>query len=120
MLAGMTNISESPEDIMVDERRQRESLDREVKADRRRPGRVEYSNAALIRMMRGTYGATIHELHRIEDDKAGAPDAERASKSRAPDRDDLRVARGVVFGVAISAAFWLVIGSAIWVLLRIV
>lgn len=104
---------------MVDERRPRESVDRDVKTDRRRPGRLEYSNPALIRMMRGTYDAAIHERHRIDVGNAGSVDAKSASEHRAPHRGDLRSARGTVFAVAIGAGLWVVIGGAIWVLLRI-
>ena len=61
-LTSATHISESPEDIIVDDQRPRESVDQDVKIERRRAGRVDYSNPALIRMMRGTYEAAVHEL----------------------------------------------------------
>lgn len=104
---------------MVDERSQQENPERDVKTDRRRPGRVAYSNPALIRMMRGTYDATIHELHQLDEAKADSPEPKRKSEGGAPDRDDLRPARGMAFAVSAGAALWVVIGSAIWVLLRI-
>lgn len=104
---------------MVDKKSPEERPDQDVKTDRRRPGRVEYSNPALIRIMRGTYDAALHEIQRIEDDQAGKPDAEDATEGRAPGRDDLRPARGIAFAAGLGAASWVVIGGAVWVLLRL-
>lgn len=104
---------------MVDETSPNERPDQDVKIDRRRPGRKEYSNPALIRMMRGTYDATLHEVQWIEDDRAESADAEATSEGRSPDRDDLRPARGIAFAVGVGAALWVMIGSAIWVVLQL-
>jgi len=64
--------------------------------DRRRPGRVPYTNNDLIELLRDP--ATI------------------GSVAEAPDEDPLRAAKGIATGVALSLGCWTAIGAAIWVL----
>jgi hypothetical protein len=72
--------------------------------DRRRPGRVPYTNNDLIELLRDP--ATIGSV-------AEAP---AAAGFDAPDEDPLRAAKGIATGVALSLGCWTAIGAAIWVL----
>jgi hypothetical protein len=69
-------------------------------ADRRRPGRVSYTNSTLIALLRSPAADPV-------DDKA----------ARHTD-DALAPARGAVYGVPIGALIWCVIALSTWFLLR--
>jgi hypothetical protein len=65
----------------------------ETLIERRRPGRKNYTNSALIRMLRHLAGLASEE-------DQGIP------------------ARGIIIGLGISAALWSVIGLIIWLVVR--
>jgi hypothetical protein len=69
-----------------------------VSSDRRRPGRADYSNPALIDLLRGTPSAI----------KPAEPQAER--------RDDLAPAKGILMGLLMVVPFWAMVGFAVWYL----
>jgi hypothetical protein len=67
--------------------------------NRRRPGRVEYGNWTLIRMLRRPSSGPIEDkaLDNINDDSAPFP--------------------GIVIGLLISVPIWGLIGLVVWLLL---
>jgi len=74
--------------------------------DRRRPGRRNYDNPALIALLRSASKPAA-----IED----APEPQSGVRGE----DDLSPARGVVMSLLIGMVMWSAIGAAIWALLRI-
>ena len=74
--------------------------------DRRRPGRRDYENPALIALLRSA--STPAALDDAPDPKEGWQG-----------EDDLSPARGVAVSLLIGVAMWSAIGAAIWALLRI-
>ena len=68
--------------------------------DRRRPGRVNYSNPALIALLR----------------KPAADPAEREGVGHLDDA--IAPARGIMIGVPIGALIWCAIALGLWYLLR--
>jgi hypothetical protein len=68
--------------------------DKPALIERRRSGRVRYTNKALIALLRRTGGDDVSE-----EDK-GSP------------------TRGIIVGLGISALLWSVIGMAVWLVLR--
>lgn len=67
--------------------------DKPALIERRRPGRVRYTNRALIALLRGT-----------------GPDASET--------DGGSPARGIIIGLGVSALLWSVIGVIVWIVLR--
>lgn len=70
--------------------------------DRRRPGRAEEVNPALLPLLRGT---------------AHVNDNQAACTTPAVDEDDpdnLAAAKGIIMGVGLSAGFWLCLGALVW------
>ena len=82
------------------------SGEQSAKVDRRRPGRRDYDNPALIALLRSASNAAV-----IED----APDPQDATRSA----DDLAPARGIAVSLAIGVLMWSAIGLGIWALLRL-
>ena len=74
--------------------------------DRRRPGRREYANPALIALLRSASNAAV-----IED----APEPQESAWGE----DDMSPARGVATSLLIGMLMWCAIGAAIWALLRL-
>lgn len=103
---------------MTDERSPRRNPDHELKTDRRRPGRVEYANPVLIRMLRGTYDAALHEAELLREAGAARNEETAAPGVAVDEPDDLRAARGIAFTVGVGAVFWLIIGIVTWLLVR--
>lgn len=104
---------------MVDELSPQRGAEHDVKPDRRRPGRVAHANPALIRMLRSTYDAAVHELHLAHGDDAKRHVTDEVRSSHRDGPDDLRPARGILSAVIIGAALWAIIGAAVWTLVRI-
>jgi len=67
-----------------------------VHADRRRPGRTDFANPALIELLRAP---------------SGKLDAAEASRDRG---DDLAPARGIRNGVLLSVPLWSAIAAIAW------
>jgi hypothetical protein len=76
-----------------------------VVVDRRRPGRIEHKNAALIAILRRPPPGSAEALSSTLDDE-----------SLETTTDDLISARGIVIGLLLSAPLWGVMGLAIWLL----
>lgn len=74
--------------------------------DRRRPGRRNYDNPALIALLRSASKPVAAE---------DAPEPQSGEWAE----DDLSPARGVVVSLLIGMLMWSAIGAAIWALLRI-
>jgi hypothetical protein len=76
--------------------------------ERRRPNRVAYQSAELIRLLR--VPASI---------KGGseALPADNGWEAAAEADDPLRAARGLAMGVLLSGGLWVVLGAALWCLL---
>ena len=74
--------------------------------DRRRPGRRDYANPALIALLRSGSNPVA-----IED----APEPQGSARVV----DDLSPARGVATSLLIGMLMWSAIGAAIWALLRV-
>ena len=72
--------------------------------DHRRPGRVDYSNPALVSLLRDASNAAV------------APDPADSSIVF-PSEDALGPARGIALGVVVSGLAWAVIVGSIWILL---
>ena len=70
-----------------------------VGRDRRRPGRVNYTEPALIELLRRP---------------ASGPSGEGAYDSG----DRLAPARGIVFAIALAVPLWCALGAAIWLVVR--
>ena len=70
-----------------------------VHADRRRPGRTDFANPALIELLRAPVGKL---------------DAAEASRDR---EDDLAPVRGIRNGVLLSVPLWSAIAAMAWLLL---
>jgi len=68
-----------------------------TKVERRRPGRVDYQNPHLIRLLRGEFSTKPPEEELFNDDGTGE------------DRDDLRTFQGIMIAVWISLIMWFVI-----------
>jgi hypothetical protein len=76
--------------------------------DRRRPGRVEYSDAHLIALLRARQ---LPDLARpLADGHSGfhLPDAEQYCG------DGLGAARGIALGVVLGAVSWTALGAILW------
>lgn len=95
---------------MAEEREHRPGTEGEVKHDRRRAGRSNYSNPALIRMLRGTF-ETEGTLESEEADR-------QAARPQDPERDDLAPVRGIALAVVVGTMFWALIGLAAGLILR--
>ena len=74
--------------------------------DRRRPGRRDYDNPALIALLRSASNAAA-----IDD----APDPQDSQWVE----DDLSPVRGVAASLVIGLLMWSAIGAAVWALLQI-
>lgn len=68
--------------------------------ERRRPGRLEYSNPELVQLLRGSSSL-----------QAGAP---AESDSPENEEESLRAMSGILVAVLIGASFWTVMAAAIW------
>jgi hypothetical protein len=84
------------------------ALDGSHIVDRRRPGRAEYKNQHLIALLRNEPISSSPGLSDIRND---------VSSYTEDDADDLRPAKGIVMGVLLGLALWLIIGSLVWVLI---
>ena len=74
--------------------------------ERRRPGRVEYTNPALIALLRAPTPDGGKENREVEKDETPAA------------TDDLAPARGMLLSVALGASMWGVICTIAWILTR--
>ncbi len=87
-----------------------------VSADRRRPGRVRYTNPALIAVLRrpeSPNGAGPVLTDADADDIAHV-DVPGPEWEREDDSDDLAPGRGIVLGLLVSALFWAGIAALCW------
>jgi hypothetical protein len=93
---------------MAEEHERKPGSDADVKHDRRRAGRANYTNPTLIRMLRGTFDTEAT----LESDEAG----QSSERPQAPPRDDLAPSRALAVGA--GTVFWAVVGLVIWLLVR--
>ena len=79
--------------------------------ERRRPGRAESANPALIPVLRGEFAPD--ELLATErcDEAPGGTAADDASSDT---RDELAAARGIMLGAVLSLGAWAIIGAITW------
>jgi hypothetical protein len=83
-------------------------------ADRRRPGRVPYTNRFLIALLRGK------PLHRVtEDVQEGAANTDVTRKLPSDSDDDLDPAVGIVVSVVLALLLWAIILLAVWLFIRV-
>ena len=68
-----------------------------VAADRRRPGRVNYTNPTLVDLLRAPPDATAEPAETVEEPE-----------------DGLAPARGIVLGVMIGAVMWGMLAASLW------
>jgi hypothetical protein len=83
----------------------------DVVPDRRRPGRVAYTNRLLISMLRGEYPDQAARDTQEAAGDAGAPI--NASDQR---RNDLAPAVGVLVSIMLSLPFWAIIVLIVWLI----
>lgn len=100
---------------MTEEREGQARTDGDVKHDRRRPGRVDYSHPSLIRMLRGSFD-TDQPSPEDGDLDASSPDAASEELRVTDSTDDLGPSRGIAFGIALVAPIWALIIAAVWLL----
>jgi hypothetical protein len=81
-----------------------------ITAERRRPGRIETSNPHLIKLLRRP-----EEISPAIEDEAIEVLSTRIQDEI--DTDLLAPAKGIILGLAISIAIWVLIGLAGWFLL---
>ena len=62
--------------------------------DRRRPGRGDYSNPALVELLRAPSGIKPAEQEEV--------------------RDDLAAPKGILLGLLIVIPFWAIVGFLVW------
>jgi hypothetical protein len=99
--------------------------------DRRRAGRVKYTNRALIALLRTPSGAAAppSDLDTSPAEPTTARDAAAAGEPTFDSADDNEVdlnqdldplggARGIANGVWLSCGCWVIIGAALWLMLR--
>jgi hypothetical protein len=85
-------------------------------SDRRRPGRLEWINPALLHLLRGPV-SSVDTISRERDQSVGTlPGQPTKSVDIHPDddTDDLAAARGIVAGLLLSIPVWAIIGLGIW------
>ena len=75
--------------------------------DRRRPGRSDSANPALIPLLRNTSEPPNLGPERA-DISVPSPEA----------KDDLGAAKGIAFGTLLAVPFWVVVGLLIWWMVR--
>lgn len=81
--------------------------------ERRRPGRTEVANPALIPMLRGEFVPDdVLDTERL-DEAPQVTTTDHASTDAAM-RDDLSAARGMMLGAVLSLGAWAIIGAIIW------
>ena len=93
------------------------ATDGEVVPDRRRPGRVDFSNSWLIALLRGEFWPGAPSPTKADDTLT-----ERASSNGDGSRghtDDLTPARGIAISLGLGAALWFVIGLLVWLCIRL-
>ena len=71
--------------------------------DRRRSGRLEDVSPSLVPLLR--FKPSPEQVEAEQSGPAVSDDAE--------DDDDLRVARGIAFGLAVSGLFWVALGAVL-------
>ncbi len=76
--------------------------------DRRRPGRAEYLNPYLIRLLR---------RRALPDNEETAPAIIDSDPEHDADPFGLRPSRGIAVGLGMSAVIWAVLVGAIWLLI---
>ena len=81
--------------LLIDKKSQTTSRGASL-TDRRRPGRVEYTDKALIALLRDPAAEVVDDALEIDDGDALAP------------------SRGVLFGLLIGLGMWCAIGLTIW------
>ena len=84
-------------------------LDGLTRADRRRPGRLTYTNPALIALLRGKSPAPPEPAP----ERSETSGLEGSDDVRAACRDDLAAARGLGFSVVVGFILWALILLAI-------
>lgn len=92
--------------------------DRAVKVDRRRPGRVQYTNPTLIALLRRPKSSDV-PASVLADADADADDIARVDVpgpewEQEDDSDDFAPSRGIMLGLLISAPFWAAIAALCW------
>lgn len=86
------------------------SGDSEIR-ERRRPGRAESVNPALIPVLRGEFAPDELLASERRNEPPGVTAADHASSDT---RDDLAAARGIMLGAVLSLGAWAIIGAIIW------
>ena len=79
-------------------------------SDRRRPRRVAYNNAELIKLLRDP---ASRETGSVTDLPCTAGAAEPDSVIEL-DNNGLRAATGILLGISLSLGCWIIIGAAVW------
>lgn len=79
--------------------------------ERRRPGRVEYSDPQLIKLLRGST-----RLDPVTSVDICVPFENLGTES--DDRDNLAPAKGILTGLVLALPLWALIGAGAWLLLH--
>jgi hypothetical protein len=88
-------------------------------ADRRRPGRLEWINPALLQLLRGPVPSDtppVDTMSRELGQSVGTPGQPIRSVDihADDDTDDLAAGRGIVAGLLLSIPVWAIIALGIW------
>lgn len=98
-------------DIVAAERRPAQVATSQV-GDRRRPGRVPFKNAKLIKLLRDPASMETSSVS----DVLSTEDAAELNTVVELNNNGLRAATGIIRGLFLSLGCWIVIGSAVWFL----
>lgn len=101
---------------MTETATRRPKSDDSVIRDRRRPGRADSVNPAVIPMLRGEF--TSDEALEDTEGHGEAPEVMTTEQGSTDTslRDDLAAARGTIFGAVVGLAAWAIIGMTIWLI----
>ena len=90
--------------------------------DRRRPGRLEWINPALLQLLRGPVPSLDTTSREPDQCVTTLPGQSTKSVDIHPDddTDDLAAGRGIVAGLLLSIPIWAIVGAGIWYIFRTV
>jgi hypothetical protein len=94
----------------VEDRNLNQDLDHDVKIERRRPGRIDYKHAGLIRLFRGSYDSKVNQSKDISAD----PIVDDRSEALPAKPDDLRTARGILTALALGTGLWIILAALLF------
>lgn len=86
----------------------------DVKHDRRRPGRVQYTNRSLVRMLRRPFDHDGAMPPSEATDEPPEGTLVQSSRDAIDYRSDLASAQGVVYAAIGGAVLWVIIGAVLW------